>query len=142
MDPYFKNMLRKYPIEHFYSVLQVSVHFVLFNRSKSGFYESKIRFSIVFKDKPILDCDLKDPHPKVDRPGWYLNQFLDCAIHLANYFQINSMWPFKTYKQTEAPSCISRFYRQCEVTRFPPPSSQGLLLVQNGGAEKLLDEAA
>ena len=49
MDPYFKNMLRKYPIEHFYSVLQVSVHFVLFNRSKSGFYDRKFDFPLYLR---------------------------------------------------------------------------------------------
>ena len=44
----------------------------------------KIRFSVPFRDKPILDCNLNDPHPKVDHSDWYLSPVSDCAFHLAN----------------------------------------------------------
>ena len=49
----------------------------------------------------MLDCNLNDPRPKVDRFNWYLNLISDCEFHLANYFQINSTWPFRTFKQIE-----------------------------------------
>ena len=50
--------------------------------------DRKIRFAVQFRDKPILDGNLNDSCPVVDRSDWYLNLVSDFVLDLANKLQI------------------------------------------------------
>ena len=61
--------LIQFSVEHSIS-LKIKAAFLLTNLKPDSAIENYRRFPVPFMDKPILDCNLNNPPPNVDRSDW------------------------------------------------------------------------